>query len=203
MKQPSSGRKTQKAATPSKGRLPFLFVERTPDLSRNFFKKVCLFDPNFRNKDRGENSTPKSEEARSMSLEQDKQHAFDAFCKRVVKNEAASVHREYKQQYQDEVVFSDLNDKEMQQLQYTDRYAPDRQTFPLLGMKVEILDSDLAMALSALSPERRSIIMLSYLLDMTDAEIAHLLKLSRTTLRYRRRSSLKQLRKIMEGFEHE
>ena len=70
-------------------------------------------------------------------------------------------------------------------------------------MKIEILDSDLAMALSALSPERRSIIMLSYLLDMTDSEIARLLKLSRTTVRYRRRSSLKQLRNIMEGFENE
>lgn len=138
-----------------------------------------------------------------MSLEQDKQHAFDAFCKRVVKNEAASAHREYKQQIQDEVVFSDLSGKEMQQLQYTDRYAPDRRAFPLLGMKIEILDSDLAMALSALSPERRSIIMLSYLLDMTDSEIARLLKLNRTTVRYRRRSSLKQLRKIMEGFENE
>lgn len=44
---------------------------------------------------------------------------------------------------------------------------------------------------------------LSYLLDMTDSDIANLFKLNRTTVRYRRRSSLKQLRKIMEGFENE
>ncbi len=138
-----------------------------------------------------------------MSLEEHKRHTFDTYCKRIVKNEAASAHREYKQQNQDEVVFSDLSSKEMQQLQYTDRYAPDRQTFPLLGMKIEILDSDLARALSAFSPERRSIIILSYLLDMTDLDIAHLFKLNRTTVRYRRKSSLKQLRKLMEGFEDE
>lgn len=138
-----------------------------------------------------------------MSLEEHKRHAFDTYCKRIVKNEAASAHREYKQQNQEEVVFSDLSVKELQQLQYTDQYTPDKRVFPLLGMRLEVLDSDLARALSALTPERRSIIMLSYLLDMTDSDISHLFKLNRTTVRYRRRSSLKQLRKIMEGFENE
>lgn len=138
-----------------------------------------------------------------MSLEEHKRHTFDTYCKRIVKNEAANAHYEYKQQRQKEVVFSDLSVKEQQQLQYTDQYAPDRRVFSLLGMTLEVLDSDLARALSTLTPERRSIIMLSYLLDMTDSDIAYLFKLNRTTVRYRRRSSLKQLRKIMEGFEHE
>lgn len=138
-----------------------------------------------------------------MSLEEHKRHTFDTYCKKIIKNEAASVHREYKQQNQEEVVFSDLTTKELQQLQYTDKYAPDRQVFRLQGMRVEVLDGDLARALSALTPERRSIVMLSYMLDMTDTDIARLFKLNRTTVRYQRRSSLKQLRKIMEGFENE
>ena len=138
-----------------------------------------------------------------MSLEEHKQHTFDAYCKRIVKNEATSVHREYQQQNNDEVLFSDLTEKELQQLQYIDQYAPDKQVFPLLDMQVEVLDGILARALAALPPERRAIVILSYLLDMTDPDIAHLFQLNRTTVRSRRASILKELRKIMEGYENE
>lgn len=138
-----------------------------------------------------------------MSQEQDKQHAFDAYCKRIVKNEAISVHRENQHQSKREVVFSELTDEELKQLQYIDRYAPERQVFSLLGGEIEILDGDLARALAVLSPERRAIVMLAYLLDMTDLNISQLLKLSRSTVQYRRTSTLEQLKQIMEGFEHE
>ena len=138
-----------------------------------------------------------------MSLEEHKQHTFDAYCKRIVKNEATSVNREYQQQNNDEVLFSDLTEKELQQLQYIDQYAPDKQVFPLLDMQVEVLDGNLARALAALTPERRAIVILSYLLDMTDPDIAHLFQLNRTTVRSRRASILKELRKIMEGYENE
>lgn len=138
-----------------------------------------------------------------MSQEEHKQHAFDAYCKRIVKNEATSVHREYQQQNSDEVLFSDLTEKELQQLQYMDQYAPDKQVFPLLDMQVEVLDGNLARALAALTPERRTIVMLAYLLDMTDPDIARLFRLNRTTVRSRRASILKELRKIMEGYENE
>ena len=75
--------------------------------------------------------------------------------------------------------------------------------FPLLDMQVEVLDSSLARALAALTPERRTIVMLAYLLDMTDPDIARLFQLNRTTVRSRRASILKELRKIMEGYENE
>lgn len=138
-----------------------------------------------------------------MSLEEHKRHTFDAYCKHIIKNEAASIHREYQYQSAEEVVFSELTEKEKQQLQCTDRYAPDRRVFLLLGMEIEVLDSDLARALSLLTPERRAIVILSYLLDMTDLDIAHLFKLNRTTVRYQRKRTLAQLRKIMEEFEDE
>ena len=138
-----------------------------------------------------------------MSLEQDKQHAFDAYCKRIVKNEAISVHREYQHRCRQEVTFSELTEGELQQLQYIDQYALERQVFPLLGSEVEILDGDLARALATLPPERRDIVLLAYLLNMTDKGIAQLLKLTRSTVQYRRTSTLEQLKTIMEGFENE
>ena len=55
-----------------------------------------------------------------MSMEQNKEHAFDAFCKRVVKNEAVNIQLEYSRQEQQEVVFSDLTPEERRQLQYID-----------------------------------------------------------------------------------
>ena len=41
-----------------------------------------------------------------MRLEQNKRHAFDAFCKRLVKNEAVNIHLEYARQGKREVAFA-------------------------------------------------------------------------------------------------
>lgn len=138
-----------------------------------------------------------------MSREQTKEHAFDAYCKRVVKNEAVNIHLEYERQGQREVTFTDLTAAELRQLSYIDVYAPERRVFDLLGMDVEIADGDLGRALAALPTDQRAIILLAYLLDMPDAEIAQRLDLNRSTVQYRRTSTLEQLRKILEESEHE
>ncbi len=138
-----------------------------------------------------------------MSMEQTKEHAFDAYCKRVVKNEAVNIQTEYSRQVRQEAVFSELAPEERRQLQYIDAYAPERKVFRLLGMDVEILDSDLGRALETVSKVRRDIVLLAYLLDMTDTEIASRLQLNRSTVQYRRTSTLGQLKKIMEGNEYE
>lgn len=138
-----------------------------------------------------------------MGIEQDKQHAFDAYCKRIVKNEAVNIHLEYERQGKREVTFSELTQRELQSLQYIDRYAPDRRVFAVLDMDIEIRDGDLVRALTALSPERRNIVLLAYLLDMKDEEIARRLHLNRSTVQYRRTNTLEELRKLMEGYEHE
>lgn len=138
-----------------------------------------------------------------MSLEEHKQHAFDAYCKTLLRNEAVSIRIEYAQRSKREKNFSALTPNEYAQLQYMDRYAPDRHTFQVLDMTVEVNDAELAAALAALSKERRTIILLSYLLGMTDPEIAQQLNLSRSTVQLRRTSILKELRKLMEGFTYE
>ena len=96
-----------------------------------------------------------------------------------------------------------MTEKELRQLQYTDQYAPSRRTFPLLGMDVEIMDGNLARALASLTPDRRAIVMLSYLVGMRDLDIAQLLHVNRSTVQYRRASILEELRTIMEGYENE
>ena len=179
---------------------PVVLMAESPLLSPRFGKTP----PSTCNKDRGANKALLRPGGIAMSMEQNKEHAFDAFCKRVVKNEAVNIQLEYSRQEQQEVVFSDLTPEERRQLQYIDTYAPERRVFRLFGMDMEISDGNLGRALDAVSKERRDIVLLAYLLGMTDVEIAKRLGLNRSTVQYRRTSTLEQLRKIMEenGYEY-
>ena len=123
---------------------------------------------------------------------------FDAYCKRLLKNEVIDAIRGEKRMGQREVTFSDLTRAERGQLQYTDQYAPDRRVFSLLGMEIEVLDADLVQALSMLPTDRRAIILLSYFLEMRDEEIGNCLGLSRPAVQRRRTSTLDMLQKILE-----
>lgn len=64
-----------------------------------------------------------------MSREESTQYAFDAYCKRLVKNGAIDIHREYARQEKREVVFSELTNRELSCLQYMDYYALEQTTF--------------------------------------------------------------------------
>ena len=123
---------------------------------------------------------------------------FDTYCKRLLKNEVIDAIRGEKRMGQREVAFSDLTRAERGQLQYIDQYAPDRRVFPLLGLEIEVLDADLVRALSMLPPDRRTIILLFYFLEMRDEEIGAKLGLSRPAVQRRRTSTLDMLRKILE-----
>ena len=134
-------------------------------------------------------------------MNRDSEHlacCFDAYCKHLLKNEVIDTIRGEKRMGQREVTFSDLTKAERSQLQYIDQYAPDRRVFPLLGMEIEVIDADLVQALSALSADRRAIILLSYFLEMRDEEIGKCLGLSRSAVQRRRTSTLDMLRKILE-----
>ena len=73
------------------------------------------------------------------------------------------------------------------------------RTFEVIGHSVCIDDEALAEAISALPVDRRDIILLSYFLDMSDAEIANVLNMVRRSVAYRRTSTLKLLKKLMGG----
>ena len=54
-------------------------------------------------------------------------------------------------------------------------------------------------ALNALPERKRDIILLSYFLDMSDAEIAELLNVVRTTVFRHRKSALAKIKQYLEG----
>ena len=134
-------------------------------------------------------------------MNKDSEHlacCFDAYCKRLLKNEVIDAIRGEKRMSQRETLFSDLTKAERSQLQYIDHYAADKRVFPLMGLEVEVLDADLVRALSSLPADRRAIILLAYFLEMRDEEIGNCLGLSRPAVQRRRTSTLDMMRKILE-----
>ena len=78
-----------------------------------------------------------------------------------------------------EVTFSDLSESELAQLFTTDEYESDYYRFQVSGFDVLVKNELLAEALNALPERKRDIVLLSYFLDMSDAEIGELLNVVR------------------------
>lgn len=103
------------------------------------------------------------------------------------------------------VSFSDLPPEEEEQLYTTDRYfageEADDKSFFVAGL--EITPKRLADAIRTLPEEKREAVLLYYFFDMSDAEIAKLLNLSRSTVQYRRTSSFELLKRYLEERAYE
>ena len=130
--------------------------------------------------------------------EQSKKHAFDSFCKKILKHEARDYYDELKRQRSREVSFSELSAKQLEQIYTEDQYFATEQIFNVLGLDVSVTDEDIAESLKSLSEIRRDIILLSYFLDLTDREIGDKLNMLRATVQYQRTRALQRLKKFME-----
>jgi len=131
--------------------------------------------------------------------EQDKQHAFDSFCKKVLKNEARNYYDELKQRKDREVTFSGLSEQDIKQLATVDKYFASVHIFSVLGHAVIVNDDLIAEALRSLPESKRDIILLFYFLGLSDKEIGKRLNLIRTTVQYQRAGTLQQLKKFIWG----
>ena len=135
--------------------------------------------------------------------EQSKKHAFDSFCKKILKHEARDFYDELKRQRSREVSFSELSAKQLEQIYTEDQYFATEQIFNVLGLDVSVTDEDIAESLKSLSEIRRDIILLSYFLDLTDREIGDKLNMLRATVQDQRTRALQRLKKFMEGDANE
>jgi RNA polymerase sigma factor (sigma-70 family) len=124
---------------------------------------------------------------------------FDSFCKKVLKYAARDHRRAMKRQAEHETTFSELSASELAKLAATDEYFRNEYVFDVRGQGVGVTDYELAEALNELPADRRDIVLMSYFFDMTDKEIAGRLKLARRTVAYRRTSTLKTLKILLES----
>ena len=128
-----------------------------------------------------------------------KQHAFDSYCKRSIKNEAMNAYTQLRKRSRREVSLSELPEDAMAQLAVYDRYSWEYTTFPIGGAVILIEDDRLAEALLGLSQEDREIFMMHWFLRMTDAQIARYINMPRRTVNTRRHKAYRLLKELMGG----
>ena len=125
--------------------------------------------------------------------------AFNGFCKKALRREASNAHRDVKSYQKHFVCFSDLSPEEEDQLYSIDAQedGEDHDNSFRVGGK-RITPELLAEALCTLPEEKRNAVMLYYFQNMSDVDIAKLYSIPRSTVQYRRTSSLETLKQFLE-----
>ena len=153
--------------------------------------------------ERGRTDLPSGEEGgENMTPDrhyEHKQHAFDSFCKKVLKCEAYNGYREISRRQKREVPLSELPEDAMEQLAAYDRYPWEYTPFTVGGDVILIENDYLADALNALPQDNREILLMYWFLEMADREIADRLHLARKTVNNRRLKSYRLLKELMGG----
>lgn len=140
---------------------------------------------------------------KSDDFEKGKQHAFDSYCKKVLKNEARDRYDENRRRRKYEVSIGELSAVELGMLFTMDKYFKSELVFQIGDMEIIVNDGRIAAALEQLNDRRRSIVLLSYFLELTDREIGETMGMIRATVQYQRKKALQELRKLLvkEDFE--
>ena len=123
------------------------------------------------------------------------QHQFDRLCKLALKGEKIDYIRHMEYLRKNEVMLSELSQKELDQLA---TYDLESYKFQVLNYDIEVKDVLIAEALTSLTKRKRDVILLSYFMGMSDAEIARKMKLVRSTVNEHRKRSLEILKDVME-----
>ena len=119
---------------------------------------------------------------------------FDAFCKKVLRNEARAYLRNMKRQREREAFFSDLSQAELDKLCVLDRYPSDSYVFSSHGYDLLINNELVAEAFASLPEQEQSILILHCVLELADGEIGALMGMSRSAVQRHRAKTLKELR---------
>ena len=131
------------------------------------------------------------------SRERTIRYRFDKFCRKVLSREAKSFFRAVKRICQHEVSLSWLGIEDAESY-YTDVYPSEQHHFDTQGFVVQVENDVLASALAELPEESRDTILLYFFLGMKDEAISEKMGIPRSTVNYRRNSSLKKLKKRLE-----
>ena len=132
-----------------------------------------------------------------------KQHAFDSFCKKVIRCEAYNAYRAIGRRQDLEIPFSRLPEEAMEALAAWDVYPWEYTSFPVDGDVILIKDDRLADALPVLPQSLRDIFLMYWFLELADREIGEKLSLPRRTVNHRRQRAYALLKELMGGDANE
>jgi len=126
------------------------------------------------------------------------ENQFDYICKRAMEDERKNYFKHLLTISKQEISFSDIGDYLVNQFSTVDHYDTDLQMFTLYGSNIGVKSNLLGEALRNLSVKKRNIILQYYFMEMSDTEIAELLKLSRSTVYRHRTSGLAFIKKFIK-----
>lgn len=126
---------------------------------------------------------------------------FDSYCKRVIQNESIDAKREIARLAKHETVFSAMSAADAAQLITEDVYRGEPTVFHVRGYSVVVLDESLGQALTYLIRPLREVILLRFFCDKSIDQIAALVNLSPTTVRYRCQKAMERLKNILQDIE--
>ena len=125
-------------------------------------------------------------------------HAFDAFCKRVIRNAAVDAFRKTKRKQKVEMDIDDPMIAYIHSIQTHDTYTLYSRTYYVKEQPIVVRDKNLGEALQYIIPQKRAVILLSYFAGYNDTEVANILGVSPTSIARRRKSALLRLRELLE-----
>ncbi len=119
------------------------------------------------------------------------QHSFDAYCKKIIINQAKDIWRSEKRIRKKFKLFSGMSAQELEQA--LSESPEEFSTFIVSGFKVLVHDFLLVEAIRQLDGKKKTIILLYYFVGYKDAEIARLFKISRSAVQKHRAEAIKDL----------
>ena len=135
-----------------------------------------------------------------IELEEYHEYSFDAFCKKAIRNFAVDAKRIY---WKKTTVTSDedLLASYVKSLMNEDTYALNNyeKIYYVNGLKVVVTNETVGEALKFIMPNKRAVLLLSFFMDYRDSEIARTLRITNSTVAYRKKQALKQLKVLLEG----
>ena len=125
-------------------------------------------------------------------------HAFDAFCKRVIRNAAVDAFRKSKRKQKVEMDIDDPMIAYIHSIQTHDTYTLYSRTYYVKEQPIVVRDKNLGESLQYIIPQKRAVILLSYFAGYNDTEVANILGISPTSIARRKKSALLRLRELLE-----
>ena len=123
---------------------------------------------------------------------------FDCLARKVIGRTVKNYDRELGRRARRETPFCELSEMELNHMGIMDEYSVEFTSFDVFGSEVRIYDERLCEAIKELSERRRNILLMSYFLEMTDAEIAEVVGMERFSVCRNRLHTLKLIRDMYE-----
>ena len=135
-----------------------------------------------------------------IELEEYHEYSFDAFCKKAIRNLAVDAKRIY---WKKTMTTSDeeLLATYVKSIMTEDTYALNNyeKIYYVNGLKVVVTNETVGEALKFIMPNKRAVLLLSFFMDYRDSDIARTLRITNSTVSYRKKQALKQLKVLLEG----